>query len=99
MSELIVRLTALTAIFFVLFLLAGTKAGKAAMWFGLLVDLGIVFTATTQNVFADLASAVQGKPITDPSTGEALDTATLTASTSVDEPEPAVTLPDSVPGG
>jgi hypothetical protein len=91
MAELIVRLTALTAVFFVLFLLAGTKAGKAAMWFGVLVDLGIVLTATSQDVFADLANVVQGKPLGN------VDDATLTASTSVDEPAPDVTLPDSVP--
>jgi hypothetical protein len=89
MSELLLRLTALTMVFFVLFLLAGTKGGKAAVWFGLLVDFGILFTAATENVLADTASVISGQPVGTNST-------TLAASGgSLDQPEPppSVTLP------
>lgn len=88
MASLTVRLTALTAVFFVLFLLAGTKAGKAAMWFGFLIDLGITFTATSQNVFADLAGVVQGQPLKDAS-GNPVDTTQLIADMG-DEPPSAL---------
>lgn len=92
MSELVIRLTALSMVFFVLFLLAPTKAGKAAMYFGLLVDLGVLLTATQQGVISDLASVVQGQPLKD-ATGNPVDTTALTADET--EPEPAVSLPDA----
>jgi hypothetical protein len=95
MSELLLRLTALTTVFFVLFLLAGSKAGKAAVWFGLLVDLGIVFTAVNQNVLSDTATL-----ISDTAVGGG--TATLLSAggggdLEQPEPPPAVTLPTGTP--
>jgi hypothetical protein len=89
MSQLMLRLTAVTTIFFILFLFAGTKGGKAAVWFGLLVDLGIIFTAATANVFSDLAAAVEGQ--------QTSGTDTALSATSVTEPAPAVTLPTGTP--
>jgi len=86
MADIMLRLTALTGIFFILFLLAGTKGGKAAVWFGLLVDLGVIFTATRENVLTDTANIVAGK-------GTGVDTATLTAATKEPEPTPPE-LPD-----
>jgi hypothetical protein len=84
-----VRLTALTAVFFVLLLIAGSpNSGKAAAWFGALVDLGIVFTATRESMFSTLADVVQGVP-----TGA--DQATLTAAIKVTEPPPDIVLPES----
>jgi hypothetical protein len=87
MANILIRLTAFTAVFFILFLAAGSpKAGKAAAWFGLLVDLGIVFTAYQASFFDSLTSLVQGAP-----TG--VDQATLLAATSVGEPA-RTQLPD-----
>lgn len=94
MSELVIRLTALTMIFFVLFLMAGTKLGKAAGWFGLLVDLGVLFTATQDGAIKQLASVVQGQPLKD-ETGKPLDTALLESET---EPTSAVSVPPDVGG-
>lgn len=81
-SEVLIRLSALTAVFFVLFLLSGnSKSGKAAAWFGLLIDLGIVFTATSQSQFTTMADIISGKP-----TG--VDQATLDSATSIKDPQP-----------
>ncbi len=88
MSELMLRLTALTTVFFTLFLLSGTKGGKAAVWFGLLVDLGILFTAATENVLTQAASVVAGTPIG----GDVLTDAAVAT-----EPPPSVTLPSDQP--
>lgn len=95
MSELLLRLTALTTVFFILFLLAGSKAGKAAVWFGLLVDLGIVFTAVNANVLSDTATL-----LSDTAVGGG--TATLLSAggggdLEQPEPPPAVTLPTGTP--
>lgn len=85
MTGFITRATALTGVFFILFLLGPTKAGKAAMYFGALVDLAILFTATQQNVFSDVAKVVQGQALT-------TDTATVEANTTMDEPKPGLTF-------
>jgi ABC-type multidrug transport system permease subunit len=95
MSELLLRITALTTVFFVLFLLAGSKAGKAAVWFGLLVDLGIVYTAANQNVLQNMASllsntAVGGGTITLTSAGGG-------GNLEQPEPPPGVVLPVGTP--
>jgi hypothetical protein len=91
MSSLIIRLSSLTAVFFVLFLLAGTKGGKSAVWFGALIDVAILMTATSENVIASMAKVIQGQPLED--------TATLTAETdpnaSIGEPAPMITIPDA----
>lgn len=89
MSELMLRLTALTTVFFILFLLAGSKAGKSAVWFGLLVDLGILFTAATENVLSDTASLISNTSVGGGST-------LLASGGNLDQPEPppSVTLPE-----
>lgn len=72
MSRILIRLTALTSLFFVLFLMTGSKrGGQFAIWFGLLVDLGIVFTAARGQSFTTLADEISGK-----GTGITLDAAT-----------------------
>lgn len=65
-SDIMIRLTALTAAFFVLFLLTGSKrSGQFAMWFGLLIDLGIMYAAVQKNDIAALGAMIsgQGNPI------------------------------------
>jgi hypothetical protein len=62
MSKIMMRLTALTAVFFVLFLMTGSRrGGQIAMWFGLLVDLGIIFTAAKGETFTTLSDMISGK--------------------------------------
>lgn len=87
MSKVMMRLTALTAVFFVLFLMTGSKrGGQAAIWFGLLVDLGVIFTAARGQVFTTTADEISGK-----GTGITLDAAT--SALNVPHPE-QVQLPD-----
>lgn len=87
MSNVMMRLTALTAVFFVLFLLAGSKrGGQAAVWFGLLIDLAAILTAARSQTFSTTADIIAGK-------GTGVETATLTASTTETEPQ-RVQLPD-----
>lgn len=82
MSQILIRLTALSAIFFVLFLVSGSgKAGKAAAWFGFLIDLGILFHAVSEQEIGNLASIFKGDAIN-------VDETTVAKSTSVDEPTP-----------
>lgn len=89
-SEITLRLSALSIVFFVLFLVAGSeKAGKAAAWFGLLVDLGIAFTATTEGQFTTLADIFSST-----GTGAGTDKTILASSTTYPEPQPSVQLPD-----
>jgi hypothetical protein len=81
-SEILLRLSALTAAFFVLFLLANNaKAGKAVAWFGLLIDVGIIFTAYQESEFTVLTDIIKGNP-----TG--VDQTVLLKSTNVPEPTP-----------
>lgn len=62
MSTALWRMTALTAVFFILALLDhGGKPGKIAVAFGALIDLGIIYTATTQNVIKTMADEISGK--------------------------------------
>jgi hypothetical protein len=62
MSKVMIRLTALTAVFFVLFLMTGSKrGGQAAVWMGLLIDLGIIFTAARAQTFSTTADEIAGK--------------------------------------
>jgi hypothetical protein len=61
-TDVMMRLSALTAVFFVLFLMTGSKrGGEAAMWFGLLVDLGIVYKAAQSGDIGNFALLVSGK--------------------------------------
>lgn len=88
MSEIMMRLTALTAVFFVLFLMQGSKrGGQAAVWLGLLIDLGIIFTAARGQTFSTTADIVSGK-------GTGVETAAMTSALTVPQPQPGVTFPD-----
>lgn len=65
MVSTIYRVSALTLLFFVLALMANNpKSGKVAALFGALVDLGIVFVATTDHTFQTLGDVLSGKPVT-----------------------------------
>jgi len=82
MSEIMIRLTALTMVFFILFLMAGSpNAGKFAAWLGALVDLGILFTAYRESFFSTLTDIVQGKPL-------GVEEVTLTAATKMSDTPP-----------
>jgi hypothetical protein len=64
-SGIMLRFTAATALWFVLFLLASSKKGSAfAAWFGFLVVLGAVFDAVNSQSTTDLTSIIQGQPLT-----------------------------------
>jgi hypothetical protein len=61
-ARVMMRLTALTAVFFVLFLMQGSRRGaQAAVWLGLLVDLGIVFTAARGQTLKTTADIIAGQ--------------------------------------
>jgi hypothetical protein len=61
-SKVMMRLTALTMVFFVLFLLQGSKRGaQAAIWLGLLIVIGVIYTAAQEKVFTTTADEVSGK--------------------------------------
>jgi hypothetical protein len=87
MSKVMMRLTALTAVFFVLFLMTGSKrGGQVAIWFGLLVDLGVIFTAARGQTFTSISDMISGK-----GTGVSLASAT----NALDAPHPEqMKLPD-----
>jgi hypothetical protein len=64
MAEVMMRLSGVTALFFILFLFSGSKRGSEfAMWFGLLIDLAIAFRALQKNTFTKLASGISGQGI------------------------------------
>jgi hypothetical protein len=61
MAKVMIRLTALTAVFFVLFLMTGSKrGGQAAIWIGLIIDLGVVFTAARAQTLATASDEISG---------------------------------------
>lgn len=62
MSEMLWRLTALTGVFFILALMASSaKASKVAAAFGLLIDLGILYNATSD--IKDMFNVASGQGI------------------------------------
>lgn len=61
MKAVMFRLSALTAVFFVLALMSNGKGAKAASYFGLLIDLGIAFNAVTTGTFASMNNIFGGK--------------------------------------
>ncbi len=70
-SKVMLRLTALTMVFFVLFLMQGSKRGaQAAIYLGLLIDLGVIYSAAQEQLFSTTAAEVTGK-----GTGVQLDSA------------------------
>ena len=66
MTTIMYRLTALTAVFFVLALMANSRAGRVAVYVGLLIDLGLVFTTYREGTLKKTGELIAGKP-----TGEA----------------------------
>ncbi len=78
MASVLARYTAFTGIFFILFLMGsgGKRASQAAAWFGLIIDLGLLFDATNHSMFEDLSAFINGS---------GLQNVTLTAST--DKPQ------------
>lgn len=61
MSGVFLRFTAVSGVFFVLFLLSGSKRGSTvAALFGGLVDLGILFNAVNKGAISDLTSVITG---------------------------------------
>jgi hypothetical protein len=97
MSRVMIRLTALTAVFFVLFLMQGSRrGGQAAVWFGLIVDMGIVFTAGRGQTLSTTADIVSGKGIQDIQLTSAGDIQGGSAGSGINPPpEPqGVQLPD-----
>jgi len=72
-TRIMYRLTALTAVFFVLALMANSKAGKVAVYAGLLIDLGIVFDAVQSGTLKGTANIMTGKPILQSGTEPAAD--------------------------
>lgn len=78
-SNVMLKYTAFTAVFFVLFLLSSGKRGSQfAAWFGGLIDLGILFNVVNRGSVADLTSMVKGQ-------GLGLDSTTLVDSLKPDE--------------
>jgi hypothetical protein len=64
MAEVMMRLSALTAFFFVLFLLTSSKrGGEFAMYMGLLVDIGILYRAVQKGNLTNFTSAISGQGI------------------------------------
>lgn len=69
MTSVMYRLTALTAVFFVLAIMSSGKAGKAAVYFGLIVDLGILFNAVRNGTVGNLGKVFAGTALTGTSGG------------------------------
>jgi hypothetical protein len=99
-SKVMMRLTALTAIFFVLFLMQGSKRGaQLAVWFGLLVDLGVVFTAARKQTFSTMSDIIgnKGTPAGAQLTSDVSGSSTggsLASALSVPQTPPGTQLPD-----
>lgn len=63
-STIMLRLSALTGIFFALSLIGtAERVARFAMWFGLIVDLGIIFHATTTGSTKSITNVFSGKPL------------------------------------
>lgn len=59
-TSIMYRLTALTAVFFVLALMSDTKGAKTAVYAGLLIDLGIIFNAVQVGTFKGITNIMTG---------------------------------------
>lgn len=67
-SGIMLRYTALTGVFFILFLFTSSKKGSTfAAWFGALIVLGILFDAVNGKGITDLATVIKGNPLQDSS--------------------------------
>jgi hypothetical protein len=99
-SKVMMRLTALTAVFFVLFLMQGSARGaQFAIWFGLLVDLGVIFTAARSQTFSTMADIIgnKGTPAGAQLTSDVSGSSTggsLASALSVPQTPPGTQLPD-----
>lgn len=73
MGTMMLRLTGLTGIFFALSLIGTVqRAARFAIWFGFLIDLGIIYHATTSGSSKALASIFTGKSVLSTSGGATL---------------------------
>lgn len=80
MSSALWQSTAVVMVFFVLALISrGEKTSRAAVAFGAIIDLGIIFAATQNGVIATMGQQITGK-----GTSVGQDTAVLTAATGSD---------------
>lgn len=79
-TDIMFRLTGLTGFFFVLALMGNSqRAARFVVWFGLLVDLGILFTATTSGTFNAMTAVFKGQPITNSGGGGVVPAADVTS--------------------
>jgi hypothetical protein len=89
MSTIMIRLTALTALFFSLTLIGTVqRAAKFAIWFGFIVDLGILYHATTSGSTKAIANIFSGKPILSSGTGGVTLAADFTSKDTPPQPTP-----------
>lgn len=73
MATMMLRLSAATGIFFALSLIGtAQRAAKFAMWFGFIVDLGIIYHASTQRSGKALSALFTGQSILSDSGGATL---------------------------
>ena len=99
-SKVMMRLTALTMVFFVLFLMQGSQRGaQFAVWFGLLVDLGVIFTAARAQTFSTMSDIIsnKGTPAGAQLTSDVSGSSTggsLASALSVPQTPPGTQLPD-----
>lgn len=103
-TDVMFRLTGLTGFFFVLALLGNSaRASRFVVWFGLLVDLGILFTATTSGTFNAMTAVFKGEPITNSSGGGVIPAADVTSNQEPPSDVANATLPflnsSSAPSG
>ena len=93
MSTIMMRLTALTGLFFALTLIGTVqRAAKFAIWFGFIVDLGILYHATTSGSTKAIANVFKGQSIMTSSNGVTL------ASDFTSKDDPPQPTPYSPPG-
>jgi hypothetical protein len=63
-SGIMLRFSAVTAIWFILFLFASSKRGGTfAAWFGFLIILGILFDAVRKDAIKDMSNIISGQGI------------------------------------
>jgi hypothetical protein len=89
-SGIMLRFSAVTAIWFVLFLFTGSKRGGTfAAWLGFLVDLGILYDAVNKGAIADMTGIITGGGLADK-------TKLVSAS---EKPQEFYTVPEEVKAG
>lgn len=78
-TAIMYRLTALTAVFFVLALMSNGKGGKTAVYAGLLIDFGILFNAVQSGTLTGITNIISGKSMLVGGTAPAADITTVKA--------------------